>query len=131
MAGKTLTREAPSVTVWLRINPVTSSPSSRTRFSSPPLSRRMVVSAASRLQAFAVVQRQSGPQRLEGKGPVHCAGLQVQETEMTGQMPGDGTLARARWPVNRDNDLRSSTVAGEPGTHPRFLVPCFGRAVKP
>ncbi len=47
MAGNTLTREAASVTIWLRIMPVTSSPSSRTRLPSSPGSRQIEVCAAS------------------------------------------------------------------------------------
>lgn len=54
---------------------------------------------------------------------------------MPGQVPGDGALPGAGWPVDGDNDLLPGSVGRTQEsfvrTHPRLLVPCFGRAVKP
>ena len=49
---------------------------------------------------------------------------------MPGQVPGDGALPGAGWPVNR-NDNFLPRCRGRTRTHPRLLVPCLGRAVKP
>jgi hypothetical protein len=49
---------------------------------------------------------------------------------MTGQVPGNRTLAGACGPVNGDYDFLSRNCR-RTGVHPRLLVLGFGRAVKP
>lgn len=52
---------------------------------------------------------------------------------MTGQIAGNGTFTRACRPINSNHDLcrqprgRGTCVQA----HPRFFVPCLGRAAKP
>jgi hypothetical protein len=51
---------------------------------------------------------------------------------MPRQMAGDGTLSRSGRAVNGDDDLPGGrTLESFLPTHPRFFVPCLGRAVKP
>jgi hypothetical protein len=84
------------------------------------------------LQARTLIQGKAHAQRLEGKGAVHGPGLQVQEAKMPGKMAGNRTLSRAGWAINGDNDLANFIERTERGgTHPRFFVPCLGRAEKP
>ena len=53
---------------------------------------------------------------------------------MARQMAGDRALSRTRRTIDGDDHLLSG-LSGTQGTftstHPRFLVPCLGRAVKP
>ena len=93
-------------------------------------------------QASVLVQGQSGAQRLQGEGTVHGAGFKVKQTKMPGQTPGNGALASAGWPVDR-NDYLSPRFIGAKATfldgHPRFFVLrpapvlalCLAGAVKP
>src|ERR1039458_6195761 len=47
-------------------------------------------------------------------------------------MAGDGALSRSGRAVDGDDDLAGRRERAERGgTHPRFFVPCLGRAVKP
>ena len=83
-------------------------------------------------QARALIQGKARAQRLEGEGAVHGPCLQVQQTKMPGQMTGDGALPRSGWAVNSDNELANWIGrAKRAGTHPRFFVPCLGRAENP
>ena len=83
-------------------------------------------------QGRALVQRHSCPEGLEREGAVHGAGFQIQQAKVAGQMAGNGTLSRAGWPVNSDNNFANRIGrAKRRVTHPRFFVPCLGRAEKP
>ena len=83
-------------------------------------------------QARALIQRECRAQRLQGEGAVHGARFQVQQAKMPGQMAGNGALSRACRAVNGDDDLPAGFRGAQGAfvrTHPRFFVPCLGRAV--
>jgi hypothetical protein len=55
-----------------------------------------------------------------GEGAVHGAGFKVEQAEMAGQMPGNGALAGAGGPVNRDDHLPARRF-GTGRDFPRFI----------
>ena len=94
----------------------------------------MEVSCGQALKGRAVVQRDFFAQRFEREGAVHGAGFKIEQTEVPGQVAGDGALSCAGRTVDRDNDPPAGFErchAVNFRAHPRFFVLCRGRAVKP
>ncbi len=77
------------------------------------------------LEARTLVQRQVQTKRLEGEGAIHGARLEVEQTKMPGQMPGDGALSRTGRAINGDDDLAAGLKSAQRAickTHARFFV---------
>ena len=59
-------------------------------------------------ESFAVAELEPLPLREPGERPVHRPGVEVAEAETLGEPAGDGALARAGRPVDRDDHLPSA-----------------------
>ena len=73
----------------------------------------------------AVVRRCSQFQGQRGHGAIHGARLEVEQTKMPGQMPGDGALSRTGRAINGDDDLAAGLKSAQRAickTHARFFV---------
>ena len=91
----------------------------------------MSVSSARLLQSRRIIKRNIETKRLQSKGAIHCARLEVQQAEMAGQVSGDGAFSRTGWPVNGYNKVSLEAFARGFRPHSSALLrPLLAAAVK-